>query len=488
MEVKMELHEKIKINDLLKEHPELLDFLVKKWPTFKKLKNPVLRKTIGKMATLNQAAAMAGIDVSTLITGIASEIERQTGQRPKTLHRENKAAAESFIDKAAREDILKDIIRDLHAGKDMDELKNRFQELIQDVEPTEIAQMEQKLIQEGMPEDEVKRLCDVHVKIFEESLEKHELPGAPPGHPVHTFMKENRKAEEIIDDLKTTIGEKKDITALSKKLPELEKINFHYLRKENQLFPLLEKKGVSGPSSVMWAIHDDIRKQFKSVWALFTSTDSPDIQNIETQLNTLIKLIVDMIYKEERILFPMALETLSKDEWIKVKKGEEEIGFSWVEPDPGWDSGSKEETKAAPVEENQRLNLQTGTLSLEQVNLMVNHLPVEISFVDENDEIRFYSNSKGHRIFPRSPGVIGRKVQNCHPRKSVHLVENILEAFRSSKKDAADFWLALNDRFIFIRYFAVRDEQGNYKGTLEVTQDITEVRQLQGEKRLLDWK
>lgn len=482
----MELHEKAKINDLLKKHPELLDFLINKWPTFKKLKNPVLRKTIGKMATLNQAAAMAGIDVSTLLTEIAGEIERQTGQRPKILQGEDTAAAESFKDKTAREEVLKDIIGDLHAGKDMDELKNRFQALIQDVEPAEIAQMEQKLIQEGMPEDEVKRLCDVHVKIFEESLEKHELPGAPPGHPIHTFMKENRKTEEIIEDLRTTIREKKDITALSEKLPELEKINFHYLRKENQLFPLLEKKGVSGPSSVMWAIHDDIRKQFKSVHALLT--DSPDLQNIETELNTLIKLIADMIYKEERILFPMALETLSKDEWLTVKKGEEEIGFSWVEPDLDWEPGSMQEKKAAAVEENYGLNLQTGTLSLEQVNLMVNHLPVEISFVDENDEVRFYSDSKGHRIFPRSPGVIGRKVQNCHPRKSVHMVENILEAFRSGKKDMADFWITLNGRFIFIRYFAIRDEQGNYKGTLEVTQDITEVRQLQGEKRLLDWK
>jgi len=482
----MELHEKVKINDLLKKYPELLDFLVNKWPTFKKLKNPVLRNTIGKMATLNQAATMAGIDVSTLITEIASEIERQTGQRPTILQGEDAAAAGSFKDKAAREEVLKDIIRDLHAGKDMDELKNRFAALIQDVEPAEIAHMEQKLIQEGMPEDEVKRLCDVHVKIFQESLEKHELPGAPPGHPVHTFMKENRKAEEIIQDLKKTLEEKKDISALSKKLPELEKINFHYLRKENQLFPLLEKKGVSGPSSVMWAIHDDIRKQFKSVSDLLTG--SPGIQAIETELNALIKLIADMIYKEERILFPMALETLSKDEWIKVKIGEEEIGFSWVEPDPGWEPGSIQETEAAPVEENQRLNLQTGALSLEQINLMVNHLPVEISFVDENDELRFYSDSKGHKIFPRSPGVIGRKVQNCHPRKSVHMVESILEAFRSGKKDAADFWITLNDRFIFIRYFAVRDEQGNYKGTLEVTQDITEVRQLQGEKRLLDWK
>jgi DUF438 domain-containing protein len=470
----MDLHEKVKIDDLLKEYPGLMDFLVNKWPTFKKLKNPVLRKTIGKMATVSQAAALASIDVSFLLTEIAGEIERQTGQRPRVLY------------EGEREKILKGIIRDLHAGKSMEELKNRFQELIKDVAPSEIAGMEQKLIEEGMPEEEVKRLCDVHVKIFEDSLEKHELPGAPPGHPVHTFMKENREAERIIEDLKKTTEEKKDTTALSTKLAELQTINFHYLRKENQLFPLLEKKGVSGPSSVMWAIHDDIREQFKSVQALLT--ESPDSRETEKELNVLLKLIVDMIYKEERILFPMALETLSTDEWVRVKKGEEEIGFSWVEPDPGWGPGSKEEAAHDRVEGIQGLNLQTGTLTLEQINLMVNHLPVEISFVDENDEVRFYSDSRGERIFPRSPGVIGRKVQNCHPGKSVYMVESILEAFRSGEKDAADFRITLKGRFILIRYFAVRDEQGTYKGTLEVTQDITEIRGLQGEKRLLDWE
>ncbi len=470
----MDLHEKVKINDLLKEYPGLMAFLVNKWPTFRKLKNPVLRRTIGKMATVSQAAALAGVDVSTLLIEIAGEIGRQTGRRPRVPY------------EAEREEVLKGIIRDLHAGKSMEELKKRFQELIKDVAPSEIAAMEQKLIEEGMPEEEVKRLCDVHVKIFEDSLEKHELPGAPPGHPVHTFMKENREAERIIQDLEKTLKEKKDAAVLSTKLAELQIINFHYLRKENQLFPLLEKKGVSGPSSVMWAIHDDIREQFKSVRALVT--ESPDSRGTEEELNALIKLIVDMIYKEERILFPMALETLSTDEWVKVKKGEEDIGFSWVEPDPGWEPGDVQKTGYKGSEGVQGLNLQTGTLSLEQIDLMVNHLPVEISFVDENDEVRFYSDSRGERIFPRSPGVIGRKVQNCHPGKSVHMVENILEAFRSGKKDAAEFWITLKGRFIFIRYFAVRDEQGTYKGTLEVTQDITEIRGLQGERRLLDWK
>ncbi len=482
----MELNEKVKIADLLEVYPGILEFLVARWPAFKKLKNLALRKTIGKMTTINQAAAMAGLDVNTLLREIADEIERGQGRRPEVRYAAAGKNAEPFKDDAARQEVLKDIILDLHAGKKPDDLKERFIALLEDVAPSEIAAMEQKLIQEGLPEEEVKRLCDVHVKVFEESLAKHELPGAPPGHPVHTYMKENREAEKIIQDLEQIAKNEANRTVLKERLAQLQNINLHYLRKENQLFPVLEKKEVSGPSTVMWAIHDDIRNQFKTVQALLD--ESPDFHKIQEELSALIKLIADMIYKEERILFPMALEVLSEAEWLKVKKGEEEIGFTWVVPDAGWAPGEKRADNLGAGELTGGIHLDTGTLTAEQINLLVNHLPVEVSYVDENDEVRFYSHSKGERIFPRSPAVIGRKVQQCHPQKSVHLVEAILQAFRLGKKDKAEFWIEIGGKFILIRYFAVRDKGGNYSGCLEVTQDITEIRELQGEKRLLDWE
>jgi DUF438 domain-containing protein len=193
-----------------------------------------------------------------------------------------------------------------------------------------------------------------------------------------------------------------------------------------------------------------------------------------------------MIYKEEHILFPMTLETLNDDDWAKVMSGEEEIGYAWIEPEKGWQPTSAAAQIEVMAGKVGSLNLDTGQLTAEQVNLMLTHLPVDLSFVNENDEVIYYSNTED-RIFPRSPGIIGRKVQNCHPPKSIDMVEKILDEFKAGNKDTADFWIQMRGRFILIRYFALRDSKGAYKGCLEVSQDVTDIRSLQGQKRLLDW-
>jgi len=204
------------------------------------------------------------------------------------------------------------------------------------------------------------------------------------------------------------------------------------------------------------------------------------------ELKTLITMLRDMIYKEEHILFPMTLETLSDDDWAKVMSGEQEIGYAWIEPEKGWQPTSAAAQVEMMAGKTGSLNLDTGQLTAEQVNLMLTHLPVDLSFVNENDEVIYYSNTED-RIFPRSPGIIGRRVQNCHPPKSVDMVEKILDEFKAGNKDTADFWIQMRGRFILIRYFAMRDSKGAYKGCLEVSQDVTNIRSLQGQKRLLDW-
>ena len=198
-------------------------------------------------------------------------------------------------------------------------------------------------------------------------------------------------------------------------------------------------------------------------------------------------MVNDMIYKEEHILFPMALETLSEEDWAKVRKGEEEVGYAWIKPETQWKATAESFQQSLLAEKIGSLNLDTGQLTPEQVNLMLTHLPVDISFVNEHDEVAYYSASP-ERIFPRSPGVIGRKVQNCHPPKSMDSVQKILDAFRAGKKDVADFWIQMQGKFILIRYFAVRDADGKYRGCLEVSQDVTSIRRLEGQKRLLDWE
>lgn len=464
----MELNSKIKISALLAMHPYLREFLIALNPNFKALDNPLMRNTLGRVATLGQAALMGGMDLQDLMRKISGEISRQTGQTIDI--RSDEQSPES------RQEILKGIIRDLHNGVDIAILKKRFLELIRDVSPFEIAQMEQKLIAEGMPEQEVKKLCSVHVEVFKESLEKKTLPGLPAGHPVHTLMLENRFAEGIMDEIEC-LEDSGKLPELMERLSDIEK---HYLRKENQLFPILEAKGISGPSKVMWSLHDDIRAMRKDVASKVAAGTARDIE-----VKAYLHMVRDMIYKEEHILYPMALETLSDEEWLKVKKGEEEIGYAWVGKVETW-RPSALGGQAVAEEKIGSLNLDTGQITAEQVNLILTHLPVDISFVNEHDEVVYYSQTR-ERIFPRSPGIIGRTVQNCHPPKSVDVVEKILDAFKSGEKDSSEFWIQMRGRFLHIRYFAVRDVKGRYRGTLEVSQDVTGIRALEGERRLLNW-
>jgi DUF438 domain-containing protein len=473
----MDISADTKIGALLAEYAYLLDFLIARSDHFENLKDPTMREAFGKVATLGQVATMHKMDLPGLVADIVEEVRRHGG-----------TATDVALE---RQEVLKGIIRDLHGGESMEVLKARFRELVNDVSPADIAATEQKLIEEGLPEGEVRELCDVHVEVFKEALERHEMPGAPSGHPVHTFMKENRAAEAIMSDISlvldgesTLVGEGKDLPEL---LERLSAIDLHYLRKENQLFPALETAGVSGPSKVMWAIHDTIRDSLKAArQKVADQAGSGDALAAETAsaVRDVLKTMADMVFKEENILFPMALETLSEADWVKVREGEEEIGYAWIEPDTGWELATEAQ---GVTPDTGTIRLDTGFLSMEQVNLLLKHLPVDITVVDENDRVAYYSKGE-ERIFSRSPGIIGRKVQNCHPPDSVHVVNRIVEAFRQGTRDTAEFWITLQGRFIHIRYFVMRSEDGVYKGCVEVSQNVTGIRELQGQRRLLDWE
>jgi DUF438 domain-containing protein len=491
----MRLEGKTKIGELLKRYPFLLDFLAGLSPGFSKLKSRVMQKTMGKVASLQQAARLGEVPLGDLLRRIQTEVRRVTGENLEieTVPPEPQVGSA----KAARLEILKDIIRQLHRGGGVEEQKRRFAELVKDVSAAEISEMEQRLIEEGLPEEEVKRLCDVHVRVFKESLEKTASVSSIPGHPLHTLMAENRALERLLAEWNGSLdrvafrdgGEslerlKDEIRGTWEKLTDVEK---HYLKKENQLFPLLEAKGVSGPSKVMWAIHDDIRAQLREFRQLLGGNRPEDVVRLGRKLS---EAMTEMIYKEEKILFPLSRERLDERDWAAVKKGEEDIGYAWVTPGRDWKLGgeagsSPESAPASPT--TSALDLDTGRLTSEQVNLLLRHLPLDVTFVDENDTVRYYSATR-ERIFPRSPGVIGRKVQNCHPPSSVRVVTRLLESFRSGRRDVAEFWIEPEGRFIHIRYFAVRDQAGRYKGCLEVSQDIAALRTLSGEKKLLDWE
>ncbi|HXY61830.1 MAG TPA: DUF438 domain-containing protein [Nitrospirota bacterium] len=473
----MELSSKTKVNDIIAHYPFLKDFLISLNTEFKMLDNPFMRKTVGRIASLGKVAMIGGMEVKKLLDDIADEIKRKTGDSVTVSYGEG-----GPDEQEVRIDTLKEIIKELHAGKDVEIQKKKFGELIKDVAPWEIAQMEQQLIAGGMPEAEIKSLCDVHVQVFKEALEQKTVPGLPAGHPVHTLMLENRVAEDLLKEAEAITDFVKDKDKLLSILERLVQIDKHYLRKENQLFPIFETKGVSGPSKVMWALHDDIRGFLKDVRKRVKDGNMEKVA-----LEALAKMIRDMVYKEEHILFPMALETLSEDEWAKVRKGEEEIGYAWINPAAQWQPSRESFQQMYIADKIGSLNLDTGLLTADQVNLMLTHLPIDISYVNENDEVVYYSATPD-RLFPRSPGVIGRKVQNCHPPKSVDMVEKILSSFKAGAKNVAEFWIQMQGKVIHIRYFAVRDQAGAYRGCLEVSQDITHIQKLAGNKRLLDWE
>ena len=398
-----------------------------------------------------------------------------------------------------KQEQLKQIIRDLQAGVAVKKLKKQYAELIRKTAPEEIAAMETALIKEGFPAEEIQRLCDVHAAVFDDALQKVKKASKIPGHPIHTYLEENRAAEERIGKLlklakklRHSADQPERVQRFVSAFEDFTALEKHFQRKENQLFPALEKKQFTGPTQVMWDKHDEIREMLKEARERLTAGD---FKQLEKLVKSISGALNKLIFLEEKILYPTARKKLTEAEWVIMKRGEAEIGYAWVTPGSVWDSElvanrqadqSSQPPQTAPSAEGQVLDLSTGRLTPEQVNLMLKRLPVDLTFVDELDQVRYYSDTP-ERIFPRSPGIIGRAVQNCHPPKSVKIVEKILKSFRDNRQSSADFWIKMDERLIYIRYFPMVDEAGNYKGTLEVSQDVTPIRKLKGERRLLDW-
>ncbi|NLM13385.1 MAG: DUF438 domain-containing protein [Epulopiscium sp.] len=397
-----------------------------------------------------------------------------------------------------RQKVLKELIGELHQGKTVEEVKPRFEKLIEGIDATEIAQMEQALIMEGMPVEEIQRLCDVHAAVFKGSIEEIHRPVKPedtPGHPVHTFKLENRAIERLIhdriqphlQDLRVN-DNKENIEKLIGDFNALWEIDKHYLRKENLLFPFMEKYGITAPPKVMWGVDDEIREDIKEVKNMLTHYNGEKDVLID-KINNVVNRVNEMIFKEESILFPMVLETLSEDEWLKIEAESQEIGYTLIDVKSRWkpvriNVEQKVQNEGEDPSNNGYIKFETGILTSEEINAMFNTLPLDITFVDKDGLVKYFSQGK-ERIFPRTKAVIGREVRNCHPPASVHIVEKIVEDLKSGKKDNEDFWIKMGDKYVYIRYFAVRDEKGEFLGVMEVTQNIKPIQEITGEKRLL---
>jgi hypothetical protein len=454
--------------------------------------------------------------------------------------------SELIDNRAHRIRTLKEVIRHLHEGKAPSEVKARLAALVRECDASEIAAMEQELMAEGVPASEIMGMCDLHSQVVRDILVEKASAPPPPGHPVDTFRRENEALRAQASDLRralaglTPVDADEDAPVSRERLLECRRafaglmdVEKHYQRKEHLLFPMLERHGITGPSTVMWGKDDEVRALLRELggalgetaggvgeWRLVTRTVAePALAALE-----------EMIFKEERILLPMSLQNLTETEWGEIFVQSPQFGYCLVDPREGYEppaartddvpevaraeaarsgvaftpgpfaAGSRAVPLAmagvagparaeAPPEAVTKgvVVLPTGALRLDQLKALFEVLPVDVTFVDAEDRVRFFSEGKD-RVFARPRATLGRLVQHCHPPSSVDVVERILDDFRSGRQDVAEFWIDFKGRFVHIRYFAVRDDKRAYLGTLEVTQDLTRERALEGERRLLEYE
>lgn len=400
------------------------------------------------------------------------------------------------LSKEEKKRTMKDIILKLHEGLSAEAAKERFEKEVGTISSTEIAEIEQELIDEGLSPEEIKQFCNVHALLFRAALEEAPDQETSPSHPIFLFKLENREVEKAANSIRELVEEGKDQdfnmlqTKLGELLVNLRHVETHYERKEQLLFPYLEKQGFMGPSKVMWGKDNEVRDLFKkALGELADATGPAELASYrEDALNPLLEEVEGMIFKEENILFPTALEKLEAGDWVEILRESDDIGYVFIQK-PEETVVLEKHLRDSLLEETRlqddRITLPTGTISPNELMHLFNVLPVDITFVGADDTVKYFSGNRD-RIFSRTKAIIGREVRNCHPPQSVDVVEKILASFKDGTKDCYDFWLTVHDRFVYIKYFAVRDSSGAYLGTLEVTQDVTDIRKLEGERRLID--
>ncbi len=387
----------------------------------------------------------------------------------------------------------------------IEEAKKTMKDSFEKITAQEFAICEQYLQKYGISDDLLAERMDEILEIFDGILVSEKLD-LPSGHPVKTYLDEISAIREVLSKMKKQLDKKFIKNQWLELYDKLGQISIHFSRKQNQLFPALESKGFDKPSKVMWTLDNNTKEIIRKSRGLLEGDKDQEFLKLQEEV---MEMVEDMMVKEEEILLPTSMDLLSDEDFVKMRKGDDEIGYCLIKtPAPygnkeGNDmsnlNGSNENNfmkdMAAVLQKHGMLNSSSkndvldvaqGKLTLSQINLIFKHLQVDLSYVDENEIVKFYSDTK-HRVFPRSAGVIGREVQNCHPRESVHMVEEIIRAFREGEQDEAEFWLEINGKFIYIIYNAVRDEEGNFRGILEMMQDVTKIRSLTGTQRLLSW-
>ncbi|ALV63543.1 hypothetical protein ADU37_CDS18440 [Thermococcus sp. 2319x1] len=429
---------------------------------------------------------------------------------------------------------LKKLLLRIHEGESVEKLKEEFRAVLSNISPLEIPLIEQELVKEGISARDIAKMCDLHVELFREAVkgtEELEERDLPDGHPLKTLYQENKeimKDAEMLNLYARTLATTKDermreeiLGVLEEIVSSLRMVGFtHYNREEMLIFPYIERRGLTAMATVLWTKHDEIRAMIKQLAELLGKRDEMPweefVERFKAKAGEAAFALSDMVFRENNIFYPTLRALLSEGEWKAIRMQEGEMGYYKVNP-PAWNPEVKplhpweinpelsvEQLLGLPKEVQQALkgqplefdkselrregdiDLGTGYVSVEELKAIFEALPVDITFIDRDDRLRFFS--PGERIFARTPSVLGRPVQLCHPPKSVYVVNKILRAFKEGRKKEATFWLKLGGKYVYIKYVPLFNEKGDYIGTLEMTMDIAPYKKIEGEKRLLDWR
>ncbi len=399
-----------------------------------------------------------------------------------------------------RKSKLKELILKLHQGDSQETVRQELLHSLSNIPYGEVVEVEQELISEGLPEEEVLSLCDAHSAVLHGTVDLSASKSIPDGHPVDVLLEENKILKRLSDltteqilSLNYVPDSNFDDVVLSLRsaFNQLMDVDKHYQRKEYLIFPYLEKAGITGPPKVMWGKHDEIRDLIKGSLEILETPDltKEDLSaSAEIILLPALKGVFEMTIKEEEILFPMLMDTLADGDWYEIQKQSLEIGYCLYDPETEWKpAGIETENINDLQKDGSNIQLPTGSFSAEELMAIFNTMPFDVTFVDRNDKVKYFSQS-ADRIFQRNRAILNRDVRHCHPPASAHIVDKILDDFKSGRQSRAPFWINMKGRMIHIEYFALRNDSGEYLGTLEVSQDLTGYRALEGEQRILSYK
>jgi DUF438 domain-containing protein len=403
----------------------------------------------------------------------------------------SKGAREEEMER--RQGLLKDLILRLHAGEDYEQIKKEFKEHFATVSALEISMMERRLIEQGLAVEDIQRLCSIHAALFADAVAYEQAISSEsekPGHPIRVLKEENVAIEATLDRiarlLENYLGQPDpELKAgLLKQLELLWGFDKHYARKEYAIFPIMERYGMTAPPKVMWGVDDEIRGQYKKLRRM---VETGQLDSIPVVFEALRQEMQEMFIKEEDILLPMISDAFTEADWLKVADESAEIGYCIVHPEAEWKPervGPEPTEKLGAVPEG-NLAFGTGYLTMKELESLLNALPLELTFIDAEETVKYYNSGPDEKIFMRTKSALGRHAENCHPPKSVAIMKQLVADLKSGKKDKEMMWYEEFGKFVVVTYLALRDENGVYLGTLEYVQDAKSVRDLTGSKRKL---